>query len=285
MLDYSAVSTGRPQVYPQIWGGYQQAAQMQRFGVSNVCATLLLTSQKAVPGNQCWRTSRGPRRPERTDIDSAQSASWTSRTASPHLSRLRIAGGFDQRPRRGQSGHDPHRPLRLPARAPLDDALDGAVARALVSAYAHILDALAGHGYRIHRTGDRARAQCPVHGSRGLTLALRAGDGRAIVHCFAGCSDEDVLDALGLAVRDLFDDPKKQIHAGYSPEMLATPWDELMRRLGLHTWPSIDHVCRRMLVEELKRNMGPDLIATMTDDELNILLSLYVFRECDEHER
>ena len=60
----------------------------------------------------------------------------------------------------------------------------------------------------VRRTGDgQWRARCPAHGSRSLSLAVADRDGRALVHCFAGCSTEDVLGAVGVELRDLFDRP------------------------------------------------------------------------------
>jgi putative DNA primase/helicase len=38
-----------------------------------------------------------------------------------------------------------------------------------------------------HRSGDWWRCPCPVHGSRGATLALRDGDHGLILCCYAGC--------------------------------------------------------------------------------------------------
>jgi putative DNA primase/helicase len=40
------------------------------------------------------------------------------------------------------------------------------------------------------------RCRCPVHGSRGSTLALRDGERGLIVHCHAGCSRADILAEL-----------------------------------------------------------------------------------------
>ena len=37
------------------------------------------------------------------------------------------------------------------------------------------------------RSGAWWRARCPVHHSRGSTLALRDGDRGLVVHCHAGC--------------------------------------------------------------------------------------------------
>src|SRR5277367_7087024 len=47
-----------------------------------------------------------------------------------------------------------------------------------------------------HRSGSWWRSRCPVHGSRGATLALRDGDRGLIVKCWAGCDPRDVLAEL-----------------------------------------------------------------------------------------
>src|SRR6266480_841946 len=40
------------------------------------------------------------------------------------------------------------------------------------------------------------RCRCPVHGSRGPTLALRDGEHGVIAYCHAGCSQADILTEL-----------------------------------------------------------------------------------------
>jgi hypothetical protein len=48
------------------------------------------------------------------------------------------------------------------------------------------------------------RAQCPAHGSKGPSLWVTDHDGVVGVHCFAGCSVEQVLSAVGMEMDDLF---------------------------------------------------------------------------------
>jgi hypothetical protein len=53
-------------------------------------------------------------------------------------------------------------------------------------------------------------ALCPAHDDREPSLCIGLGkDGRALVHCQAGCKLENVLEKIGLRERDLFphDDP------------------------------------------------------------------------------
>lgn len=130
-----------------------------------------------------------------------------------------------------------------------------------MTAYARILDTLRAAGARVVERNGTARAQCPVHESRGLTLAIRDRDGKASVHCFAGCADTDVLAEIGLAVRDLFDAPGSPSSTVERVEPPLTLWDELMLELsdrkGLGWWrgdyPSFEHVLDRMEYEHRKR--------------------------------
>ncbi|MQY30381.1 hypothetical protein [Nocardia aurantia] len=62
-------------------------------------------------------------------------------------------------------------------------------------------------------SGDWVRYLCPVHEADGrrhrpsLGIVYNHGKRKTIVRCFAGCRDQEVLDRLGLRVRDLFDGP------------------------------------------------------------------------------
>ncbi len=58
----------------------------------------------------------------------------------------------------------------------------------------------------VRRQGGFYRAFCPAHDDRRTpNLDIKEGeDGRALLLCRAGCSTEEVIDALGLKMRDLF---------------------------------------------------------------------------------
>ncbi|WP_394375145.1 virulence-associated protein E [Stutzerimonas frequens] len=59
--------------------------------------------------------------------------------------------------------------------------------------------------------GKRYIARCRAHEDASPSLSLSRGqDGRALIHCFAGCTPRDVLTAVGLELRDLF--PNGQMH-------------------------------------------------------------------------
>lgn len=76
-----------------------------------------------------------------------------------------------------------------------------------VSAYERLIDALRAGGGTVNVSGTGVMAQCPAHEDRKSSLSVKQRhDGRgAVLYCFAGCEWVAVLDALGLAARDLFD--------------------------------------------------------------------------------
>lgn len=54
-------------------------------------------------------------------------------------------------------------------------------------------------------------ARCPAHEDRRPSLSISEGeDGRALLRCHRGCSTKEIVDALGLEERDLFDDSTKR---------------------------------------------------------------------------
>jgi hypothetical protein len=60
----------------------------------------------------------------------------------------------------------------------------------------------------VRRVGDdRWRARCRAHDSQGLSLSIAERDSRVLLHCFGGCSTDDVLASIGLTLADLFDKP------------------------------------------------------------------------------
>ena len=58
----------------------------------------------------------------------------------------------------------------------------------------------------VKRSASGWTAHCPAHDDKNPSLSIGEGDdNRALLHCFAGCALEDVLDALGLRMSDLFE--------------------------------------------------------------------------------
>ena len=70
---------------------------------------------------------------------------------------------------------------------------------------AAVLDALRQRGYPAARAGVGWCVRCPGHDDQVASLSVSEGsDGRALLHCHAGCRIEAVLATLDLRVADLF---------------------------------------------------------------------------------
>lgn len=67
---------------------------------------------------------------------------------------------------------------------------------------------------------SRWKACCPAHKDRSPSLAIReTDDGTVLLHCFAGCSVDEIVGAVGLTLEDLF---PKHVSAGGQPQ--RRPW-------------------------------------------------------------
>ena len=55
------------------------------------------------------------------------------------------------------------------------------------------------------RGSSQWSARCPAHDDKSPSLSIRENpDGRVLLHCFGGCHTRNVVEALGLALEDLF---------------------------------------------------------------------------------
>ncbi len=60
---------------------------------------------------------------------------------------------------------------------------------------AGILEKLQG----VTQSGDEYKARCPAHDDRDPSLSLTEKNGKVLLYCHTGCSQQAVLDALGIA--------------------------------------------------------------------------------------
>jgi DNA primase len=89
----------------------------------------------------------------------------------------------------------------------------------------------------VRRTANGWTAKCPAHPDRTASLSIAEGDdGRALLHCFAGCPAADVVAAIGLSLADLFPerirDTTPQGRAAAREAVRRTNWDAALGVLG-----------------------------------------------------
>lgn len=78
------------------------------------------------------------------------------------------------------------------------------------------LETFVGRLKNVKKQGRGFVAQCPAHEDKRASLSVAAGEKGIVLKCHAGCGAVDILDALGLKLKDLF--PPKP-----SPESASKP--------------------------------------------------------------
>lgn len=98
----------------------------------------------------------------------------------------------------------------------------------------------------VSRSGKGWKACCPAHEDTNPSLSVVIGDnGRALVHCFAGCPPESIVKALGLEMADLFTGPhrnRRQLHV-VRPRLTteAPPPDPKWRKIAAEAHAAGEH--------------------------------------------
>jgi hypothetical protein len=78
-----------------------------------------------------------------------------------------------------------------------------------------VLDRLGG----VRQSNGSWKALCPAHHDREPSLSVSEGaDGRALLKCFAGCENTDIVAELGLKMSDLFESSN-----GHRKKIVSTP--------------------------------------------------------------
>ncbi len=83
-------------------------------------------------------------------------------------------------------------------------------------------------------------ACCPAHEDKSPSLAVKEQDGKIILHCFAGCSVDNIVGAVGMSMSDLFPPSEKTDYTRPAPKVRFFATDLLK---VLHLEAQIVAVC------------------------------------------
>jgi hypothetical protein len=99
------------------------------------------------------------------------------------------------------------------------------------------------------RSGSGYVARCPAHEDRTPSLSISEGDdGRVLLKCFAGCSFEEIVVALGLQMKDLFraDSPRvlplKSSHSKPSQSEVVPVVPRMPKSVSEVWWEGVDYL-------------------------------------------
>ena len=127
-------------------------------------------------------------------------------------------------------------------------------------------------GKELVESGSGWMACCPAHDDQNPSLSISEGkDGRVLLNCFAGCSNDSVLAALGLTESDLFPEQSGTSTAGslvkfQRSQRTSSPQKPQQAKRSKQTWPS-----SREAIAALEKTRGPRSAA-------------WTYRDADWHE-
>lgn len=102
-----------------------------------------------------------------------------------------------------------------------------------------MIDALLSRLQKVRKTSSGFIACCPAHEDKSPSMSVTEKNGKILLHCFAGCEPESILDAIGLKWGDLFADPMDASsnamsnYAGYRLQKAAKDLDPLERDMAV----------------------------------------------------
>jgi hypothetical protein len=119
----------------------------------------------------------------------------------------------------------------------------------------------------VRKSGRGWVARCPAHADQTPSLSIHEGDAGLLVKCWAGCTAEETVTALGLRMADLFYDstpsPEERRLTSRQPKLPQFNWRDYAEGLQLE---ADDLWLRGTGVLEHARNLD---ISCWTDEDLD----------------
>lgn len=113
-------------------------------------------------------------------------------------------------------------------------------------------------------------ARCPAHDDRNASLSIKHDGDKTLIYCHAGCSTDEVCQALGITLADLYDTSKHGVgSAGAERYGLTLEEYSASKRLGLQFLQSLG--CRN---EKYPDRARPDCVAIPYYDEKGAQIAL-----------
>lgn len=105
-------------------------------------------------------------------------------------------------------------------------------------------------------------ACCPAHADASPSLSVSAKDGRILVHCHAGCTAADIVQSMGLGMRDLFQDASGRVlpdaSDGAGERALRTPKPSARKSPGVWVCDYVYHDADGTVVYKQSRYVRKD---------------------------
>lgn len=85
----------------------------------------------------------------------------------------------------------------------------------------------------VRQSGSNWVARCPAHDDKHNSLSIsEGGDGRVLIKCHAGCEAKDIVEAVGLTLKDLFEKSSTRTHKKSREKDKASPKSDATTQPG-----------------------------------------------------
>lgn len=129
-----------------------------------------------------------------------------------------------------------------------------------------------------YRGPARWLARCPVHADRSPSLSVCQEGNKILVHCFSGCTPQEIVEALGLTMADLFTDSPT------APELSQRPTGQKLDLAEVAFRFELGALDRRLRAKRVLNAAGNFTIATLSEQDLDRLMNV-VARAYDDLDR
>ena len=122
----------------------------------------------------------------------------------------------------------------------------------------------------------RWKACCAVHADISPSLSIREANGKLLLHCFAGCTPEEIVGALGKSLKDLFTDSPTPRGQQLTPKSQKFDLVDVAFRLEM---AALDRRLRADAVLQAVENFSSDDLSDSQRDRLmNVAARAYADR-------
>lgn len=127
------------------------------------------------------------------------------------------------------------------------------------------------------RGGGKWLARCPAHADRNPSLSIKESQDRILVRCWAGCTSEEIVKALGLGLGDLFLNPRTDRRTQSAPNPRRIDLSDVAFRFELG---ALDRRLRADAVLQAVANCSGDALRDEDRDRLlNVVARAYADRD------
>lgn len=111
------------------------------------------------------------------------------------------------------------------------------------------------HRFRgARKTGNGYMVKCPCHNDNQQSLSITESNGKILLNCFTGCQTQDIVEAVGLQMKDLFLTPAKPVTQ--KPKSVEYIYSDSLKKVRFYKWNENKDIYQKRFCWKHKDNSG-----------------------------